>query len=60
MYPRANQFPQSISLTTKKCSAQEMVAPTWVRNAPSHSSFLQAVGGIWADVLIQGGVISAK
>ena len=27
MYPRANQFPQSISLTIKKCSAQGMVPP---------------------------------
>ena len=27
MYPRANQFPQSISLTAKKRSTQEMVTP---------------------------------
>ena len=27
MYPRANQFPQSISLTTKKRSAQGSIVP---------------------------------
>ena len=27
MYPRANQFPQFISLTTKKCSAQGSMVP---------------------------------
>jgi len=43
MYPQANQFPLSVSLTTKKRSAQGMVPPHWGGKAPSKASVLQAV-----------------
>jgi hypothetical protein len=44
MYPRANQFAQSISRKTKKRSARGMVPPHGgVGKAPSQPSVLQAV-----------------
>ena len=45
MYSLANQFPQSISLTTKKRSVQGIVPdpPTRVGKAPSKPRVLQAV-----------------
>ena len=45
MYPRASQSPRSISLTTKKCSAQGMVPPYLGRK--STNSIVQPVVAAW-------------
>jgi len=50
MYPRANQSPRSISLTTKKCSAQGMVPPYLGRKCTSRkstNSIVQPVVAAW-------------
>ena len=42
MYPRTNQSPQSISLTTKKRNARGMVPSHWRRKGTSRPNVLQA------------------